>query len=210
MRILILTDSLALPRESPENCKYEETWPSIIKNKGYIVHQVSIGGATSATLLSQINYHLSFNPDIVIIQVGIVDCAPRFLKKNELFILKKIPFFGRKIISSLNNKVVRKVRNINYVNAKSFKKNIIAIKNLISTKTSQVYFLSIIPASLEYEEKLPNISKNIRLYNQIIYDISFNNYISLDSMPIQGIMSDHHHINSVGHEYIANILLKTI
>lgn len=83
---MILTDSLSLPRVFPEKCKFEDTYPYLLRRMGLHVHQVSIGGATSDTLVSQLHYHLPFNPKIIILQVGIVDCAPRFARKSEVFL----------------------------------------------------------------------------------------------------------------------------
>ena len=87
-KILLLSDSIALPRVRPEKVTFEETYPNLLRQKGFKIHQVSIGGATSTTLLSQLHYHIHFSPDIVILQVGIVDCAPRFANKYEIFIIR--------------------------------------------------------------------------------------------------------------------------
>ncbi len=67
-KILVITDSLGLPRKDPEECLYENTWPILLKKNGFIIHQVSIGGATIDQLYRQVAYHKLFNPDIVIIQ----------------------------------------------------------------------------------------------------------------------------------------------
>src|SRR5688500_17972440 len=88
-KILIITDSLGLPRAVPEVCSYEQTWPFLLNNAGYQIHQVSIGGATVSELYRQLEYHYLFLPDLVIVQSGIVDCAPRALGKFESLLLNK-------------------------------------------------------------------------------------------------------------------------
>lgn len=89
-RILVITDSLGLPRDYPERCIYSDTWPALLKKDGHIIHQISIGGATVSELADQLlSYHLSFCPDVVLFQSGIVDCAPRAFTRNELFFVKK-------------------------------------------------------------------------------------------------------------------------
>jgi len=40
---------------------------------------------TSSELVSQLSYYDKFEPILVIIQDGIVDCAPRAAKKMKLF-----------------------------------------------------------------------------------------------------------------------------
>lgn len=43
-RILILTDSLGLPRTEPQLVKYEETYISLLRKDGYDVVNLSMGG----------------------------------------------------------------------------------------------------------------------------------------------------------------------
>ncbi|MCE9540508.1 MAG: SGNH/GDSL hydrolase family protein, partial [Bacteroidetes bacterium] len=124
MKILIMSDSLALAREKPEKVFYEETWPAFLKRKGHDVLPICIGGATSDDLLRQVAYHKPFLPDIVIIQVGIVDCAPRHFTQLEILLLRKIPFFGRVALKFFNKPFVRKIRKISYVSPNKFRQNI--------------------------------------------------------------------------------------
>lgn len=206
-RILILTDSLALPRTFPEVCEHEFTWPENLKSQGHVIHQVSIGGATSRDLLNQIPYHKSFKPDVVILQVGIVDCAPRFLKKYEINLLRKIPYLGNKIIQKLNNKWVKKYRKLSYISPFEFRDN---IKGIVSSfDNAKIFILGIIPASMDYENLLPGVTQNIRAYNSILK--SFNAlFFDLETILKNGIMSDHHHLNREGHKYIAKIIKESL
>ncbi len=70
-KMLIITDSLGLPRPKPEIVEYNDTWVKKISIY-YDVWQYSSGGATISDLYSQIEYHKMFNPDIVLIQSGIL------------------------------------------------------------------------------------------------------------------------------------------
>lgn len=165
-RLLILGDSLALPREKPEYCAFEDTWPQLLKATGeYEIHQVSIGGATISDLHRQLHYHKLFNPDIVVVQVGIVDCAPRFASRFEIELLKRIPFVGAKILNLLNDPRVRNLRKKKFTDLRSFK----GLSHKLETFfiNAPVYFLGIVPASLHYEEKLPYITENIEKYNAV-------------------------------------------
>lgn len=205
-RVLLLTDSLALPRLNPELCLYEETWPELLRTKGYHVHQVSIGGATSDDLARQCHYHKAYNADVVIVQVGIVDCAPRFLTKFELSIFHKIPFFGRVAIQAFNRPIIKRIRKISYVNPGLFVKNLQFIQQ--SFNPVDVYFLGIVPGSKAYEELAPGIINNIKRYNEII-KANFN-YLSLESMDVSCIMSDFHHLNPKGQKVIGDIVLPML
>lgn len=205
-KILVLTDSLGLPRAVPEQTLYEETWPYALKKQGYFVHQVSIGEATSEDLKNQIFYHKMYEPDLVIVQVGIVDCAPRFATQFELALLNRIPFFGKFIINFLKTKQVRKLRQKTYVILQTFEIN---IKNIQDCFTVPVYFISIINATTGYEEKLNVVTNNIKRYYTTLKSIS-KYYIDLNNLPIQGIMADFHHINHYGHRYIYDLIIKEI
>lgn len=198
-RVLIFTDSLALPRDKPEVCIFERTWVELLRKDGYIIHQVSIGGATSQELSRQVHYHTSFNPDIVIVQVGIVDCAPRFMTRYEISFWNLFGAIGRKVIKSFNKNWIRKIRGITYVNKTNFKVNLNFISDLFKNK-AEVYFIEILPATTDYRKLLPGVEKNIFEYNKIIR--TFNNCIELKNIPMEGIMSDGHHLNQYGQKFI--------
>lgn len=86
MRILFLTDSLSLPRVNEEEIVlYEDTYLYKLREefKESLIVDSAIGGATIKDLYAQVFYYKSFNPDIVVLQTGIVDCAPRAYKKFE-------------------------------------------------------------------------------------------------------------------------------
>lgn len=198
-RILLITDSLALPRPKPEACAYENTWPALLKNSGkYIVHQVSIGGATTTFLLKQVVYHKMFKPDVVVLQCGIVDCAPRFAKQFELELINRLPF-RKFILSKLNRTSVKKFRAITYTPLNRFEQNIKKLADHF--KEASMIAIGIVPGSEKYEAVLPGVCKNITAYNEVLQR-NADYFIDLQQMTTTGIMSDHHHINDVGHSHI--------
>lgn len=203
-KILILSDSLPLAREKPEKTEFGETWPQILKKEGFEIYQVSIGGATSTDLLKQAHYHLSFNPDIVLIQVGIVDCAPRFATKFEIEFLTRIPF-GKIILRKINSPKIRNKRKISYVHVHTFARNLKKIEAIFS---GQVFFLTILPSNLQYEKTLPGISEQIEKFNKVIY--THKNIIDLSRITSDGIMSDFHHLNKEGHSFVAREIIKKL
>lgn len=107
-KLLIFTDSLGLPREKPEIVEYNQTWVNLLK-ANFEILVFSFGGGTVDQMYSQIAYLKMFNPDFVIVQSGIVDCAPRALKQYELEIIKRSrllsKIFGNKrVVSFLRKK----------------------------------------------------------------------------------------------------------
>ena len=86
-RLLLFTDSSALPRRSPEITYYEETYPYMLK-KHFDVVQYSREGTRIVDIAEQAHYYQQYKPDIVILKCGIVDCAPRAFSWNEELFLK--------------------------------------------------------------------------------------------------------------------------
>ena len=206
MKILILTDSLGLPRFKPEICSFKDTWPILLKNIYPDIHQVSIGAATSQVLLKQIAYQKPFEPNIVILQVGIVDCAPRFMSRKELDLTYALGIIGKGLRSIFNKKWIKKIRNISYINEKDFEKN---IREIQSSFKCPVIAVGILPSNKEYEEFLPGVTKKTTLYNGILKQ-NFNKFIDTDDLEIHGIMSDYHHLNKKGHEYLYSKIVDVL
>lgn len=211
-RILIIGDSLCLPRIHPEKVDYNETWPNLLRQTGlFEIFQIAIGGGTIKDLYEQISYYKCYNPDIVIIQSGIVDCAPRALGRIEKDIIS-----SSRILSAIYNrlnptKVLRKIRRITYISEKSFKNYLKIV--LESFYDSQIIWIGILPASVEYEINLPGISSNIEAYNRLIQsELNSKRCYFLDTkpIPIYGIMTDYHHLNSIGHKWLSDKLLEAI
>ena len=201
-RILLLTDSLAMPREEPELTLYEDTYPYILRKK-YEVFQFSKGGGLMKEFVEQTFYYNQFRPDIVILQIGIVDCAPRAFSKfeEEIFNLNCLNHFLRRKLSQLGiTKKIRNMRKLSWTSKEDFSRGCIFLQGKFSH--SKVFALSIVPSTTEYEEKVPGISKKISEYNDILKSVFKSNYIDLSEIPSDGIMSDHHHLTAKGHLFV--------
>jgi len=207
MKILFLTDSLSLPRDGKdEKVFYEDTYPYLLKKKYKEIDFVflGIGGATATDLYRQSSYYKGLNADLVFLQCGIVDCAPRPFRKTESIIIKKLKlrFLFKPLV-----KFLTKYRNYRYSSPSRFNKSTKRIKQNAFADVS-MYSIGILPASNEYEKKLPGIIKSINKYNNILkrnYD-----FIDTSDIPFDGILSDHHHLNKKGHLIIFNKLTSII
>ncbi|NLR61859.1 SGNH/GDSL hydrolase family protein [Chitinophaga polysaccharea] len=204
MKVVILTDSLGLPRTFPEVVKLEETYIEKLRDRYRDIRFItlSIGGARLATLQQQyFNYFQSVEPDLVILQSGIVDAAPRALKGWEATVINS-NVISRKLYSFFlkpHTVFIRKVRKLTYTPLPGFTYLASTFRRAMGTK---VAWIGIIPANSEYEANLPGIGKNIESYNQQLKMIFSDEFIDMSDMPADGVMSDHHHINKKGHEFI--------
>lgn len=208
-RILILTDSLGLPRELPELVSYNSTWIQRVKEKSnYELHEVSIGGATIDLLWKQFNYHRLFNPDLIIIQCGIVDCAPRALRKAEDLLINS-NFLTRNLARFILPKMIgtlRRVRNISLTDSSTFSKYL----KQFSLLSVPILFIEIVPATDNYENSLPGIRRNIGHFNKLINEVFRGNSISLSAFTELELMSDQHHLNDLGHKKLAELILERL
>lgn len=207
VKVLIITDSLGFPRSTPDLLLYEETYVSLLKNKFIdydIIHQ-GMGGATIRELYNHSSYyHLTLNPDIVFIQSGIVDCAPRALTVIEQYIITRLPYLSKILVSLVkkNSNLLRKYRNIKYTHVEQYQEYIKKF-NLLFNNT---YWIGIFPAVDAYEKQVHDIKKSILKYNDILKEENNNNdkYISLINYTEFDIMSDFHHLNKFGHTKLFN------
>ncbi|WP_141111094.1 SGNH/GDSL hydrolase family protein [Chromobacterium haemolyticum] len=195
--ILIFTDSLGFPRSEPEMVRYEETYVALLKVNfpDYDFIHVGRGGATIVDLYKHTNYfHGTIKPALVLIQCGIVDCAPRALKLVEQQIISRVPVFGSLIgrIVKRYAKSIRRWRKISYTPLSIF----VEYKNRFELIFPNIYWIEILPAVDEYETSIDGISKNIRQYNEVL---ARGNSICTNDFSGEQIMSDYHHLNTDGH-----------
>lgn len=193
-KLLIFTDSLGLPREKPEIVEYNQTWVNLLK-ANFEILVFSFGGGTVDQMYSQIAYLKMFNPDFVIVQSGIVDCAPRALKQYELEIIKRSrllsKIFGNKRVVSF----LRKKRKVSYTSKIEFLKYLKQFKNVFGEK---LFWIGIMPASDDYEKTLPGIKNKVKEYNEILKNNLGNNFIDTSDFDDSFLMIDNIHLNIFG------------
>lgn len=175
-RILCAGDSLTLPRNG---IPYESTWVcllqqllsdySIINRSQRAMTTANINGSTQGDFLE------FYNPEIVIIQLGIVDCAPRYLKNGSI-VLKLINSAPATVANSFW-KVFKKYRNRkkNFADVMpvQFRKNLIKyLDRCVVNGVNKVIIIAIgIPGS-EMIRQTPLIVDQVKTYNDIYRDLS--------------------------------------
>lgn len=209
-RVLIFSDSLTLPRSTPDSLLLEETWPFQLRRlmKGCDFIQVTQGGATSSDLinLSHCWLHSSQSPGWLIVQAGIVDCAPRAFTGREVFLQRFLARFTRffpntgKIIFE----ALRHRRKISYVSSDSFRENVRFFRGLAEVHGCSLIWIPVLGSSF-YENILPGVTQKISEANQILYD-ELNDFVLRVQLSDSDFMSDGHHLKPAGHA----VLLKEI
>ena len=214
-KFLILTDSIGNPRVFPasEITQLEETYPYIIRNHfpNAVFWQCPFGNIPTEKLVSQAAGYLSiWNPDVVIIQSGIIDCRPEAFTEFEKTIVNKLAGpFSKYIKRYLYNPSLIRHRQVHRVSKSNFRKTDKKLKLLF--EESKIFWIEIC-AKDAYENARPGVQKRIEEYNQIIEHIYGKNMIRVKKklLELDGFNIDNMHWNKRGHEAVADILIDRI
>lgn len=202
--IVVLSDSLSLPRVEPEVVCIEEAYPSLLAKKFDQVINVGYGAATSDNILWQSNYFKTqFMKPIVVFNFGIVDCTPRSLNKYESLILRKLSI---RLPNAMAN-WLRSIRLVRKVSPVKFRENCIRIRDL---DLGDLIVLPIAPASEDFEREVPRVQESIKLYNNILKDVFMESFCDTQLSAELHIMSDHHHLNPLGHQKVFNAIAARV
>ncbi len=202
MRVLLLTDSLGCPRKE---IKVNNTWTDKIIKKWashnvyfytYCKHGLSAGDIS-------ITYIKEIEPDVIIMQVGIVDACRRALSRGEYKIISKLPLiktFVKRICNRFHYEIT-KIRNVRYYSLNKFMHT---INKIIEETGAHVVFLQIAPPGKTLVRKVYNIQNDIEEYNNAVKEnlmVQFlNPYIgNVDDYILE---SDGHHLNLRGEEMV--------
>jgi len=214
--VLIVGDSLSLPRDEIRYC---ETWPyflgELTRDGWHIVLQ-SKKGATSRYLRSRERLEV-FHPALVIVQVGIVDCAPRLFKEKgfESYLVRKMPRTLRERYIGIIKKIRVRSPQRAYVSLEDFRKNIFGYAQRCSVLGIKVFFIEIALPGQNFIRNNPEISESVRLYNSVFYEQAtcfpaFCKVISpfpdMNAEPY--VLNDGYHINSAGAAEIAKQIIR--
>lgn len=209
LTIMIIGDSLAFPRETPEVVRYADTYLAILKKRFPFcdfIHK-GLGGSTIVGLYNNSHYfHRTVDPDLVFIQSGIVDAAPRTLTFSETKFISALPKkIGDPIFSFFkkNDMMIRKFRKITYTSFDTY----VDYVNKFESIYQKIYWIDIMPVSEEYEKKIPGIKINKEKYSAVLKS---KLHISTESLNNDDIMSDHHHLNKSGHLKMSNLIADVI
>ena len=154
----------------------------------------------------------AFKPDIAIVQLGIVDCAPRLLNKFDRIVIKIIPdSFTNSYIWLIKKYRKRKIENT-LVSFENFKKNWINyLIRTIKTNT-KVIIISISLPDPTFLTKNPDVLLNIYRYNDFLFSLTeeYKNVSITQALNSENykepIYEDGYHPNRLGHDIIFNHL----
>ncbi len=234
-KIVILADSLALPRgEDAGDIPYEFTYPVLLEDMlrqrfGEQAPRIIERGQRLRTVLGVLaDWHEQVelvDPAVVVVHVGVVDCAPRvflplehrlvgILRPRRLrdAVLRFVNRHRRKIIQLRPNRV--------YVPLGRFEKG---VRQLLARAGKQglrgLIFVNIIAPPDDLEYRSPGFRRKVERYNQVLQDltpalpgvqlIDYNRLIWQEGDP-EALLVDGVHPNRMGHHLLAEELERRI
>ncbi len=217
-KIIIIADSVSMPRNG---IAYEETWIHMLKREfpAYDIIDRTARGSTSTRLVTEggggADLLETYMPDIVILQQGMAEAAPRLFDKRgmEFTIISRYmpPRFRQKYIEYVKK---RRIRNpdITDVAPEQFRTNIMAFFERAKKISARIILIPILPPTDEYTRKSPHAPKNVDRYNAIYRETAatFDNVTIVDpfrpGIDINTISIDELHVNSEGSRLIFTAL----
>lgn len=234
LKLSIISDSVGMPRVTEsETILYESSWPNLLNYEllnslnGRQIVTAYFGQRSRSikSIKSAIQEAISFvQPEYCIVQVGIVDCAPRIFSELESKIINMrfVPKKMRDIIIKLRN------RRRKYITASNPLRKVYTQPDpfaqllhdfIIESKRAwpgvKIILVPIFGNYNVLELKSPGFRSNIQMYNDILLNEADNKTIIFLSNLVEAIgincfCEDGYHLSSVGHATMASNLKNWI
>lgn len=220
-RWLIIADSLALPRPG---VAYQATWPYLLQREFTNWDWVNLARRSSVTTRlvtdgdSGTDCLELYEPDGVILHLGICDCAPRLYRQGSIIqhLVNRLPGnLGRRISDLLEKYRGRRTGNA-MVGERQFRTNLENYLRRCKEAGVTVIALEIIPVGKEMIGKNPEIVGQIEIYNRIYRDIeASSSYLKVvkahyATANIEQLTLDGYHLNEQGNRLVYRSLVDAI
>lgn len=215
-KILCIADSLGLPRPG---VNYDQTWCAMIRSQYAAIDFISLFRRQATTnLLSEWEYGdtlLFYKPDEVILQLGICDCSPRYLRTTSISyrLLNKSP----RLISNVCWKIVklffkRSIRRTD-VSIEKFEENLKRyFEKCLQGGVERVIVIKIAKPAPKMIVSNPLVTQSVILYNEVYDKLAreYDNIVVVDPL-CSGDDNDYvdgYHTNDIGHRKILQCLAQ--
>ncbi|MBV8467924.1 MAG: SGNH/GDSL hydrolase family protein [Burkholderiales bacterium] len=214
-RVLVIADSLALPRGDID---YSQTWPAMLAAR---VPQIAwINRAQRLSTTERLNDEGNsgadcldfYQPQLVILQLGICDCAPRVLSRRTAAFIHRLPLgLGRRIPIQLERLRGRKAGNC-FVSLAAYEANLRAYVARAARSGTSVVAISIMPATRLLRQKNPGVVPQIASYNAVLDSLAseFANFEVVHPLQagasVDDFFVDGYHLNERGARLVADRL----
>lgn len=233
-QIRLYADSLGLPR--PGVVSFNERYFSLyikwfreqIKTEPEIVDH-SRSNTTIKDLCAwflEDNRYYGENADVIILQNGIVDCAPRPIPRKIRNVVSQLPNFLRKQVIKFLHNHRAKLQNLGLkyflVKPNDFFEEYKKFLKLASKVAKRVYVFNIVPTNDDMEIQSPGLKKSITQYNELIaecikelglknvYLLDVNKFIEshIKNLDDYVLKEDGHHITKLSHSIYSDMIIE--
>jgi acyl-CoA thioesterase I len=175
-KIMIVTDSVSMPR--PE-IRYEDTWIYLLRKEfpHYDIIDRPGRGSTSTRLVTEggggVDLLEMYKPDIVILQLGMADAAPRLFNKRGLeyrIVSRSLPAWARRRYIDWVKKHRVRDPEVTEVPPEEFRANITSFFRRAHSIGARVLVIPILPPIRFMVKKSPHVGRNVDRYNAIYHD----------------------------------------
>ncbi|HYK02989.1 MAG TPA: SGNH/GDSL hydrolase family protein [Thermoanaerobaculia bacterium] len=233
--ISIYGDSLSLPRAGdaiPPEATYAELLRSRLGVRGIAatVLNRSRGGATIDELYRDYRNDLGYIGEapgqVLIIQCGIVDCAPRPLSRRGRQVVGRLPAALRSpIVSFLHRKraaLLSRGVSFRYTQPSRFAAVLDGWLRHAAPRCSRILVINIAPTTAETEQHSPGLTASIETFNDLIAGavrdvpnasvVDVHRILSSSAAELTRCIneSDGHHITAAGHQLFAEAVETAI
>ena len=207
-RILILGDSLAGDR--PDGIATEERWPAQVARRLGSVEIVNRSrGSSTTSRLRAVKDLGTF--DLAIIQLGVVDAAPRYFSWIEQRALARLPSGLRsRVINWFKTQRTQSLKR-RYVQPEAFLENLQGF----AAPGVPVIALKILPAGEKYKQANSEAQASFDKYNSLMDKVADGHPGSFFTVAIEQsevdamTLDDGYHLNKAGHRAIAERIAST-
>lgn len=220
-RIVLVTDSLGMPRGEPDNIPLEETWPNMVyqkyKNNCEVFFFPQRAMTTKDVVQKSTDCISLMKPDIIVIQVGIVDSCRRIFPRRMTILLGVLHLYDFMYKYFFKRHYYQWTRFIKtqMVNRDSFRANVSRILAEAKKAKAKCIMIAIAPPGKYVKDMVYDIKNDIEEYNKILKEETENkNGILAD--PYYGrdletfLLKDGQHLNSLGAKYVFDELDKIL
>jgi lysophospholipase L1-like esterase len=181
-RVVTLADSLALPRiKEGEVLRWEETWPyrleRLLVAKGIDAEVINSGLRSRTSEMLELDELRFKHPTVIVIQIGVVDCAPRIFSQREKLLLN-LPVVPKPLRDLIIGRRSRRRKEITgrdplasvYTRPEQYAKNVASLFREVETFGWPITMLALAVLSNPeaMEKKSPGHSANVSLYNALL------------------------------------------
>ena len=228
IKIVIFGDSLALPREDVGGDELlEVTYPFLLDQSlrrkfgaaAPIIFERGMRRRTIEYVVDEWNELVELRkPQIVIVHVGIVDCAPRVFLRREASFVANIRFARLrdrifKFTHDHRRRIVQFRRKV-YVPLTRFERLVQrVVEKAREAEIQSLVFINIIRPPDSVEERSPGFQGNVIAYNQVLQAQTKHQHVSLidlNGMVNEALTVDGIHLNERGHMLLAQRLEEQV